>query len=96
MITQTSKRVFKKEFVSTCKLKGLKDRKVIDHALGLHMKFDPTVYQHPWLYGLPKTHKANMPMRPIIIIELHLNYLLPMWTIYGYSFVSTSRKNRTM
>ena len=53
---------FKKEFVSN--LKGLKDRKVIDHAL--HMKFYLMVDQPSKFYGLPKVHKANVPMRPIV------------------------------
>ena len=55
---------FKKEFVSN--QKDLKDRKVMDHALGLHMKLYPTVDQLPRFYGLPKIHKVYMPMRLII------------------------------
>ena len=53
---------FKKEFVSNLKI--LKERKVINHAL--HMKFYPTVDQPPRFYGLPKIHKGNMPIRPIV------------------------------
>ena len=45
-------------------LKDLKDRKVTDFVL--HKKLYPTVDQPPRFYGLPKVHKPNMPLRPIV------------------------------
>ena len=53
---------YKKQFISA--LKDLKDRKVIPPAL--HKRLYPTTDQPPRFYGLPKVHKQNMPLRPIV------------------------------
>ncbi|MCG8430833.1 MAG: hypothetical protein MJA29_06655, partial [Candidatus Omnitrophica bacterium] len=53
---------YKKEFATA--LRDMKDRKVIDQAL--HGKLYPTCDQPPRFYGLPKVHKANCPLRPIV------------------------------
>jgi hypothetical protein len=53
---------YKKDLVSI--LKDLKDRDVTTPAL--HKKLYPTCDQPPRFYGLPKVHKKNMPMRPIV------------------------------
>ena len=53
---------FKRQFVTA--LKDLKDRKVISWEF--HKKLYPTTDQPPRFYGLPKVHKANMPLRPIV------------------------------
>ena len=45
-------------------LKELKDSKKL--TPGLHKKLYPTVDQPPRFYGLPKVHKKNTPMRPIV------------------------------
>ena len=33
---------------------------------GLYKKIYPTTDQPPQFYGLPKVHKADMPLRPIV------------------------------
>ena len=48
----------------TALLKELKDREVISNAL--HKRPYPTSDQPPRFYGVPKTHKINMPLRPIV------------------------------
>ena len=53
---------YKKEFAIA--LRDLKDRNVIDQAL--HAKLYPTCDQPPRFYGLPKIHKVNCPLRPIV------------------------------
>ncbi|XP_068748853.1 uncharacterized protein [Montipora capricornis] len=53
---------YKNEFATA--LRDLKDRKVIDYAL--HSKLYPTCDQPPRFYGLPKIHKVNCPLRPIV------------------------------
>ena len=45
-------------------LKELKDSKKITPVL--HKKLYPTVDQPPRFYGLPKVHKKNTPLRPIV------------------------------
>ena len=45
-------------------LKDFKERRVI--TLDLHEKLYPTVDQPPCFYGLPKVHKANSPLHPIV------------------------------
>ena len=45
-------------------LRDLKDRKMI--TPDLHRKLYPTVDQPPRFYGLPKVHKNNIPLRPIV------------------------------
>ena len=55
-------RKFKGEIVSI--LKDFKERKVITPEL--HKKLYPTVDQPPRFYGLPKVHKINTPLRPIV------------------------------
>ena len=47
-------------------LKDLKDGNVIDHALHTCMNLYPTFDQSPKFNGLPKVHKANIPVRPIV------------------------------
>ena len=53
---------YEKEFATA--LRDLKDHKVIDYAL--HSKLYPTCDQAPRFYGLPKIHKVNCPLRPIV------------------------------
>ena len=53
---------FKGELVSI--LKDFKERRVI--TLDLHEKLYPTVDQPQRFYGLPKVHKANSPLHPIV------------------------------
>ena len=55
-------RKFKGEIVSI--LKDFKERKVITPEL--HKKLYPTVDQPPRFYGLPKVHKINTALRPIV------------------------------
>ena len=55
-------RKFKGELVSI--LKGFKERRVI--TSDLHEKLYPAVDQPPRFYSLPKVHKANSPLRPIV------------------------------
>ena len=45
-------------------MKDLKDREVITPVL--HKKLYPTNDQPPRFYGLPKVHKKDMPLRPIV------------------------------
>ena len=45
-------------------LRDLKDRKII--TPDLHRKLYPTVDQPPRFYGLPKVHKNNIPLHPIV------------------------------
>ena len=45
-------------------LRDLKERKIITPEL--HRKLYPTVGQPPRFYGLPKIHKNNAPLRPIV------------------------------
>ena len=53
---------YKREVVAL--LKELKDREVISNTL--HKRLYPTSDQPPRFYGVPKTHKINMPLRPIV------------------------------
>ena len=53
---------FKDELVK--ELKTLKDREVI--SFDLHRRLYPTVDQPPRFYGLPKVHKKDTPLRPIV------------------------------
>ncbi|XP_068724037.1 uncharacterized protein [Montipora capricornis] len=53
---------YKKEFGIA--RRDLRDHKVIDYAL--HSKLYPTCDQAPRFYGLPKIHKVNCPLRPIV------------------------------
>ena len=53
---------YKKQFIAA--LKVLKERNVIPPAL--HKRLYPTTDQPPRFYGLPKVHKQNMPLRPIV------------------------------
>ena len=55
-------RKFKGELVSI--LKDFKERRVI--TSDLHEKLYPTVDQPPRFHGLPKVHKANSPLHPIV------------------------------
>ena len=55
-------RKFKGEIVSI--LKDFKERKAITPEL--HKKLYPTVDQPPRFYGLPKVHKINTPLCPIV------------------------------
>ena len=45
-------------------LKELLDNNHIDFAL--HRKLYPTTETPPKFYGLPKVHKPDMPLRPIV------------------------------
>ena len=45
-------------------LKELRDRQAISNTL--HKRLYPTSDQPPRFYGLPKTHKINMSLRPIV------------------------------
>lgn len=53
---------YKKEFAKV--LKDLLDRQVIDRTL--HKKLYPTSDQPPKFYELPKIHKKDTPLRPIV------------------------------
>lgn len=53
---------YKKEFAKV--LKDLLERQVIDRTL--HKKLYPTSDQPPKFYGLPKIHKKDTPLRPIV------------------------------
>ena len=53
---------YKKQFIAA--LKDLKDRNIITYEL--HRKLYPTVDQPPRFYGLPKVHKKDTPLRPIV------------------------------
>ena len=55
-------RKFKEELVSI--LKDFTERRVI--TSDLHEKLYPIVDQQPRFYGLPKVHKANSPLCPIV------------------------------
>ena len=44
--------------------KGSEDREVISNTL--RKRLYPTSDQPPRFYGVPKTHKINMPLRPIV------------------------------
>ena len=45
-------------------LQDLKERAVIDK--GVYKKLYPTMDQPPRFYGLPKVHKTDMPLQPIL------------------------------
>ena len=63
-LTGDPTRKFKGELVSI--LKDFKERRVIHVPLDLHEKLYPTVDRPTRFYGLPKVHKANSPLRPIV------------------------------
>jgi hypothetical protein len=55
-----------KQFKSELKgiLKELKEEGAIDNTL--YYKLNPTACDKPKLYGLPKIHKKDAPLRPIV------------------------------
>ena len=56
-----------------CKLKGLEKNGEITNAL--YNKLRPTGSQPPRIYGLPKIHKPDIPLRPINCFVHRITYL---------------------
>ena len=54
---------YKKELVQV--LKGLKEEEKISDRQ--HKQLYPTTENAPRVYGVPKTHKPNVPLRQIVI-----------------------------
>ena len=60
-------------------LKDFKERKVITPEL--HKKLYHTVDQPPRFYGLPKVHKINTPLRPIVSSIRTITFHMPVQNI---------------
>ena len=64
----------------------------------------PTGSQRPRMYGLPKTHKADIPLRPILsmigssqheLAKWLAEILAPVLKLYSSHYAETSRQNKT-